>query len=868
MKTNFSKYFLTGSLFLSVAATTVSCQRGPAGPHPTAVTVEAGVSKRLAEARKRAISNLAYRLALDIPARKQDPIQASETITFDLTDPKQSLPLDFKEKPENVAQLTVNQKPVPVEWVNEHLMLPARFLKKGPNTVEVRFVAGNLSLNRNKDFLYTLLVPDRARTVFPCFDQPDLKATFALTLTLPRDWSAIANGAVEEETISGNRKTLRFRQSDLISTYLFSFAAGRFHSIVREDSKRAMRFLHRETDASKLKESQSHIFQHHQDALRFLEQYTQIPYPFQKFDFVAIPDFQYGGMEHVGAIQYKASTLFLDQGATQDQQIARASLIAHETAHMWFGDLVTMPWFNDVWMKEVFANFMADKITQQTLRHANYDLKFLIDHLPAAYSVDRTAGANPIRQELDNLQDAGSMYGNIIYHKAPVMMRQLEQLMGEEPFRKGVQDYLKKYAFGNATWPQLIEILDQYTPADLQAWNQVWVNEPGRPVIDYSLQTNGGKIERLVLTQQAEDGSDRLWPQFFTLILVYPDRTREIPVNLNARQVTLQEVAGEAAPQYVVFNTKGQGYGVFPVDARGTSALFSLKDPVVRASAYINLYENMLNGRSMEPGQLLALYRGGLQQETEELNLKLLTGQLSDIFWRLLRPTEKLQLAPALEQELWTALERNPDANSKKLLFKTYQSIALTKAAQDRLYQIWDKEQPPQNVTLTEEDYTSLALALAVRDYAAPTPVLAKQRTRIQNPDRKQRMEFLMPALSPEAAVRDAFFASLQKEENREKEAWVVTALGYLHHPLRAATSEQYLPASLELLQEIQLTGDIFFPYNWLSATLGAYQSPSAAQTVRTFLQQHPAYNPKLKAKILQAADPLFRAEKLVGSAK
>ncbi|WP_207434761.1 M1 family metallopeptidase [Sabulibacter ruber] len=864
MKTNFLISCFKSTLLLGVAAASFSCTRSHIVPKQTAVMIEAGVPQRLAEFRKAIISDLAYQLTLNIPAKKQEPIPATETIIFHLKDNSQPLPLDFKEKANHLIQVEVNNKAVPVGLVKEHVLIPARYLQKGSNQIEIQFIAGNLSLNRSEDYLYTLLVPDRARTVFPCFDQPDLKATFELTLALPQDWSAIANGEVVAESISGDRKTLRFRKSDVIPTYLFSFAAGKFQTIEKEANQRTMRFLHRETDQTKLQESVEPIFRHHKDALAFLEQYTQIPYPFQKFDFVAIPDFQYGGMEHVGAIQYKASTLFLDKGATQDQKIARSSLIAHETAHMWFGDLVTMQWFNDVWTKEVFANFMADKITQVSLANSNFDLKFLIDHLPAAYSVDRTAGANPIRQQLDNLQDAGSMYGNIIYHKAPVMMRQLEQLMGEAAFQKGLQEYLKKYSFSNATWPDLIQILDNYTPADLQAWNQVWVNEPGRPIFDYSLQTNGNKVQKLSLIQRPEAGADRLWPQFFEISLVYPDRVKEVMVQMKEREVEVPEVSGQAAPLFILFNTQGHGYGVFPVDEKLTAALFTAKDPVARASAYISLYENMLNGRYLPPTQLLELYRSGLTRETEELNLKLLTGQVADIFWKFLRPAERAQLAPALEQEIWAALEQNPDPNSKKLLFKAYQNVALSQPAQDRLYQIWQNQQAPAKVILTEEDYTSLALALALRDYAAPEPILKAQQARIANPDRKKRLEFLMPALSGQASVRDAFFASLKNEENREKEAWVISALGYLHHPLRATTSEKYLAPSLDLLQEIQLTGDIFFPYNWLSATFGSYQTPTAAQTVRNFLQSHPDYNPKLKAKILQATDDLFRAEKLL----
>src|ERR1700694_439895 len=180
---------------------------------------------------------------------------------------------------------------------------------------------------------------------------------------------------------------------------------------------------------------------------------------------------------------------------------------------MWFGDLGTMQWFNDVWMKEVFANFMADKITQGSPGAGNYELKFLTTHFPRAYAVDRTAGANPIPQPLDNTQEAGTLYGAIIYDKAPVMMRQLERLMGAGAFRDGLRAYLKKYSFGNATWPDLIGLLAARTTADLQAWNRVWVNTPGRPLVSYVLQQQDPKIRSLTLTQQGEYQPGYMLPQ-------------------------------------------------------------------------------------------------------------------------------------------------------------------------------------------------------------------------------------------------------------------------------------------------------------------------------------------------------------------
>ena len=260
--------------------------------------------------------------------------------------------------------------------------------------------------------------------------------------------------------------------------------------------------FHRETDAAKVARNRDAIFDLHAAALAWLERYTGIQYPFGKFDFLLVPAFQFGGMEHPGAIFYNATGLMLDESATQDQELGRASLIAHETSHMWFGDLVTMRWFSDVWMKEVFANFMAAKIVNPSFPGINHDLRFLLAYYPAAYDVDRTAGTNEIRQPLANLDDAGTLYGAIIYQKAPIVMRQLETIMGADPFRDGLREYLNTYAFGNAAWTDVIAMLDGRTPDDLAAWSRAWVDERARPTIGTELRISKGRIERLVLTQQ------------------------------------------------------------------------------------------------------------------------------------------------------------------------------------------------------------------------------------------------------------------------------------------------------------------------------------------------------------------------------
>ncbi len=376
---------------------------------------EAGIALTLAAHRARTLENLRYQLSFDIPAAAGKPIEGRLTVRFVAKDVTQPLVLDFAPGADHLTSVSIAGKPSNFRAVNGHIVIPAHEVATGENTVDIVFRAGDQSLNRNPEFLYSLFVPARSHLAFPCFDQPDLKARYTLELAVPAGWVAVANGAELSRDTSGDRTHIRYGETQPIPTYLFAFAAGQFQIETAERDGRTYRMFHRETDARKVARNRETVFDLHATSLDWLEEYTGIPYQFGKFDFVLMPAFQFGGMEHPGAIFYNAASLLLDESATENQVLGRASLIAHETSHMWFGDLVTMRWFDDVWMKEVFASFMAAKIVNPSFPKINHELRFLVANYPAAYSVDRTAGTHPIRQELDNLNEAGSLYGAIIY---------------------------------------------------------------------------------------------------------------------------------------------------------------------------------------------------------------------------------------------------------------------------------------------------------------------------------------------------------------------------------------------------------------------------------------------------------------------
>jgi aminopeptidase N len=841
-------------LSLLLAMTTLANQTGAPPPGR-------GIPETLARERAAAIRALRYDLSFVVPADVGEPVQGRAVVRFTLAAPHRIV-FDFAQPPDRVRSVRAGGAAIAASFEDGHLVVPAQATKAGENEIVIEFVAGNDPFNRDREFLYTLFVPARAHRAFPCFDQPDLKARYTLSLDVPTGWETIANAPVSSTESDGQRTRVRFAETQPIATYLFSFVTGKFSVERAQRNGREFRMLHRETDAAKVARNREAIFDLHAAALAWLEDYTAIPYPFGKFDFVAIPSFQFGGMEHPGAILYNAAGLLLDESATQNQMLDRANLIAHETSHMWFGDLVTMQWFNDVWMKEVFASFMAGKIVNPSFPKVNHDLRFLLANYPAAYQIDRTAGANPIRQPLANLEEAGQLYGPIIYQKAPIMMRQLELAVGENAFRDGLREYLKTFSFGNATWIDLVRLLDARTPEDLAAWSRAWVEERGRPQFATDLRVARGRVSRLTLTATDPLLRGLVWPQRLRVALGYADGVRELPVYVNSASTTIAEAEGMPRPLFVLPNGAGLGYGLFILDEESRTYLLkhveAIPDPLTRGSAWVTLWENLVESH-VRVSDFLDLVVRAVPSETDEQNVQRVLGYTTRAFWRNLSAAERSRRAPALEAMLRAGITRSATSSAKSAWFSAFRDIATTPAGVAWLERVWRRSETVPGLTLAETDEIAMALELAVREVPAWNEILQTQLDRTQNPDRKARFAFVMPALSADPLVRERAFDRLKQLENRRREPWVLESLTYLNHPLRETHARRFVGPSLDLLREIQRTGDIFFPTRWTEAALGGHKSAEAASVVRDFLGRELQYPQRLRWTILSAADDLLR---------
>ena len=832
-------------IFGAIASFICSCSKSIEDSH----FYDEGVSLELAQHRKATIHELKYNLGFVIPAEKNQDIRGIDTICFQL-DKAQEVVLDFHENPEKIKTVQINGNEVDCKIEKEHIILPERHMLQGQNQVIINFTAGNQSLNRNEDYMYTLFVPDRARTAFPCMEQPNLKALFTLTLEIPTEWEAVTNTFCQKIDTLETSKVMHFAQTEPLSTYLFAFAAGKFSHYTYTENGRTIGAYCRETDPKRIAQLPT-IFQQVLYSLEWQEDFTGMPYPFAKYDFVVLPGFQFGGMEHTGATFYNDTRLFLNEHPTPDEELSRAQLIAHETTHMWFGDCVTMDWFDDVWTKAVFANYFAAAITTPLFPQINHDLNWMKTYTAAALNEDHTLGGTAIRQDLDNMKNAGLIYNQIIYNKAPVMMKKLVELMGEEAFQRGIQKYINKYKYSNATWDDLIQILNAESEEDLKTFSEVWVNQKGMPQIQIAL--NHGELE---VTQDDPYNRDINWPQSFQVHLKATNADTILTVHLNSTENEWNTpLPKEYEYAQILPNSDGRGYGFITLNRAQLDGLLKCwmeESNETSKYAYLALlHENYLANKISNERWIQNL-RNALVTEKDALTASTIIGYLQEPLLNL-QKTERAEE----ENELWKLSGSHPLYSTRVQLLRLLYKNAISDTVVDHIYSIWENE---SNELLGITDYMSMSYELAIRKPEKSKEILNSQRKRIKDPDRLRQFDFISRAAISDTIALDTLFNSLiTYPEARRIEPWSRQVLSLLNHPIREKFSVKYIRPALDALEEVQRTGDIFFPGNWCSSLLSNHRSNEAYNEVKKFIKDNPDYLQLRLNKILLGSYNLFR---------
>ena len=787
-----------------------------------------GVSKELADHRKVNISNVVYDLTFNIPSNLSHKVTGTAIISFDLKE-QEDLILDFQGEFNGTAHVYYGKKnnkrrSFEALYKDEHIIIPMRQLQAGKNKIELNFTCQDKALNRNKDYVYTLFVPDLARSVFPCFDQPDLRAVFVTTLHTPSGW-----------------KTMTSDNSCQLPTYLYSFVAGNFQEKTGTRNGRLMRALYRETDPAKVAQLDK-VFDETSQALKWMEGYTSIACPFKEYGMVILPNYQFGGMEHPGAIQLSDRRIFLEKNATQEEELYRTELIAHEIAHLWFGDLVSLKWFGDVWTKEVLANFMASKITRRQYKGIDHDLNFLKTFQNAAIAIDRTDGTHAIAQELNNLNHASLLYDNIIYDKAPVMMRMMEQVMGAPAMQNGLNRFLIDHQFDNASWDDLIKALDKTAPsAGVKKFSDIWVKQKGMPNIHTSY-----KDGQIVVTQSDPLHRGIFWPQQFEVKVIY-DLTESQTLTVDMQKPTMTfKVPGR--PSYIIPNSNGKGYGRFTLDDNYTrqmpKRLITTRNDLNRYALLQVIHDNYLMGK-ISPSYFSELYR----LMVKERNPQIMSTAIEHMF-KILEDVNVDQRA-ALELCMMDLLNENRTNECHQYIIRKMSSCVSSPEVLDQIESIWRNHNDP---LLNEHDYMEMAYRLAIMHPQQWQEILSTQRARLTTDDLKNEFDYVCRACNPDGNQRLQLFNDLLRPENRQKEPWAIAMLRLLNSDVFEPQSNGYIESSLKSLEYIQQTSDIFFPSKWMKALMSGHKSREAAQAIDSFIKATPNYPSNLKNIVLEAS--------------
>jgi aminopeptidase N len=825
-----------------------------------------GVSHQLATDRARQLGAIRYdlHLALDAPdlAHGRIAIRFAAKKAGDVI-------LDFRGP--SLENVQVNGMSAKTTFNNAHLRIPAGAIHVGDNLVSADFTtpiaAAGASIIKSHDdkdgadYVYTLLVPSDANLLFPCFDQPDLKARLTLTLSVPLKWRALANGITEHVDSSANMATYHFRETDPLPTYLFAFAAGPWKSFTGGPRNttlwvRASRASEVEVDSLQAEVG---------SALSSLEKYFGVPYPFQQFQYMLSPAFPFGGMEHPGVTMFNEESFIYREPPTLTQRLGRRATIYHEVAHHWFGDDMTMRWFDDLWLKEGFATYMAAKM-QDIEGLPNPWMSFYLRNKPAAYDVDQTSGTTPVWQELDNLDQAKSNYGAIVYNKAPGILKQLNYLVGDSAFQRGVHDFLIAHAYGNATWRDLLSSIGNAGHRSLTDWGTQYILRPGMPVLEQKLDIANGRIRRLMLIQHpAQPLSGKgVWPMRTAVALKTASGIEVLPVEVRAETTVVTAATGRLAPDFVFANAGDNAYGLVMLDSRSADWLAAhvgeVSDPFLRAMLWGAMWDLVRDAR-LAPTQFIATAIRELPAERDEQIASGIVGRLGRATANYLSDAQKAAAIPGVEQLLLAgASNASRSYGLRKSQLDAYIGVARTPVALARL-STWLDSTSAAGMPLRQPTRWSIVTHLIERG-APNADALLTAEARHDTTTSGKRSAFVAAAARPAATNKAAYFDRYFRDTTLNED-WATASLRAFNAGDQSSLTLPYLVPALDSLPWIQKNRRIFFLGSWLGGFIGGQQSVEALTAIDSFLAKRPTLPTDLRQKILQTRDDLERTVRI-----
>ncbi|MDR2703841.1 MAG: aminopeptidase N, partial [Cellulomonadaceae bacterium] len=561
-------------------------------------------------------------------------------------------------------------------------------------------------------YLYTQFeVPD-ARRVFANFEQPDLKATYQLTVIAPSDWQVISNQPTPEPVKTGTTGDIRvanpatstwtFSPTPRLSTYLVALVAGPYtywkDSLVSSDGRTIPLGVYCRNSLAEFMDYQ-YIFDITKAGFKFFEREFGYPYPFDKYDQLFVPEFNMGAMENPGCVTHTEAYVF--RGKVPDaRKERRVVTVLHELAHMWFGDLVTMKWWNDLWLNESFAEFASTLATAEATDWKDAWATFCASEKVWAYHQDALPSTHPIVAEIRDLEDVYTNFDGITYAKGGSVLKQLVVYVGRKKFFQGLTNYFHKYAYSNATLADLLAELETTSGRDLKAWAAKWLETSGTntltPEITYGAN---GEIEKFTIVQTAPKDYPTLRPHrlsvgYYNLVDGAVVRTHQVSLDVDGERTDVPELVGTKVPDLILLNDDDLAFAKIRLDEK--SRRFALQhigemtDPVARGLIWASLGDQVEDGEAPSV-EYLDMALNHLSKETNSTTQAVILGQIGSCARSYADPAQRVELSTRLGDELWRlTLAAAPDSDTQLQLLRAFASNAYTPQQAAKLQELLD----------------------------------------------------------------------------------------------------------------------------------------------------------------------------------
>ncbi|MBA2254715.1 MAG: aminopeptidase N, partial [Chloroflexi bacterium] len=581
-----------------------------------------------AEARAARVRDVEYVLDLDLRAQ-QTEYRGIARIAFSATG-SDDLFLDFRGR--HISRLEIDGETLDPERTPYRLLIPGARLR-GPRT-ELLIEYTN-DYDRDGDgfhrfvdpedgaeYLYSNFEPYDAHRLFPCFDQPDIKGSYEISVAAPPSWQVVTNSVeTAAEELPDGRVRRRYERTARFSPYLVAIVAGEYHVERSEHEGLPMALLCRRSMAQYLEPGP--VFELTGQGMGFFAGLFDRAYPFTKYDQVFVPEFNSGAMENVGAVTISEHYLFRDP-PTDSERLTRAEVILHELAHMWFGNLATMRWWDDLWLNESFATYVSFLAIDEATRYTDGWTNFNSQMKRWAYRQDQLVTTHPIAGPCRDTDETFLNFDGITYGKGASVLKQLVKAIGRDGFEAGIQGYFRRYAWGNATLADFLRCMEEGSGRSLATWSELWLETPSVNTLALHWEIAGDRIAAFELIQSAPSEYPTLRPHALEVALGHDRDGRleveSVPAQIDGLEAAVPGVVGRDALQFVFPNHGDHAYA--KVDLDGVSLRYvrehleRIEDPLLRQLIWMSLWE-MVRDRRLRSTEFLAIVHDKLGLETD-----------------------------------------------------------------------------------------------------------------------------------------------------------------------------------------------------------------------------------------------------------